>query len=95
MTLSWPLIALVALAIFVLGWLSGRTSRTERDLSGPPATSQPPTRQPRPDPGPSVRAEIEAAIAEGRKIEAIKLLREATGMGLKEAKEAVEAMERR
>ncbi len=35
--------------------------------------------------------EVQAALARGQKIEAIKLLREARGMGLKEAKEAVEA----
>ena len=35
-----------------------------------------------------------AAIQQGRKIEAIKLLREETGLGLKEAKHAVEAYER-
>ena len=33
---------------------------------------------------------IRAAIESGRKIEAIKLVREATGMGLKEAKQLVE-----
>lgn len=34
-----------------------------------------------------------AALAQGEKIEAIKLLREATGLGLKEAKSAVDAAE--
>jgi ribosomal protein L7/L12 len=33
------------------------------------------------------------ALLEGRKIEAIKLCREATGLGLKEAKDAVEELE--
>lgn len=37
--------------------------------------------------------EIQAAVFAGRKIDAIKLYREATGIGLAEAKEAVEAME--
>lgn len=37
---------------------------------------------------------ISAEIAGGRKIEAIKLYREATGVGLKEAKDAVEGMEK-
>lgn len=37
--------------------------------------------------------EVQTALARGQKIEAIKLLREARGMGLKEAKEAVEAHE--
>ena len=39
--------------------------------------------------------QIAVMVAEGRKIEAIKIYREATGAGLKEAKEAVEAIERR
>jgi ribosomal protein L7/L12 len=38
-------------------------------------------------------ASVEQALRNGNKIEAIKLFREATGVGLKEAKEAVEAME--
>jgi ribosomal protein L7/L12 len=37
-------------------------------------------------------AQIRAALATGNKIEAIKLYRAATGVGLKEAKDAVEAM---
>lgn len=35
--------------------------------------------------------EVEQAIAAGRKIDAIKLVREETGLGLKEAKELVDA----
>lgn len=35
---------------------------------------------------------IEEALAAGRKIDAVKLYREATGKGLKESKEAVEAL---
>lgn len=38
-------------------------------------------------------AHVLAALANGQKIEAIRLLREATGLGLKEAKDAVEAVE--
>lgn len=37
--------------------------------------------------------ELEAAIFAGRKIAAIKLYRELTGLGLKESKEAVERIE--
>jgi hypothetical protein len=33
---------------------------------------------------------VEAALAKGNKIEAIKIYREATGLGLKESKEAIE-----
>jgi len=37
---------------------------------------------------------VREAVTSGRKIEAIKLLRAETGMGLKEAKHAVEELER-
>lgn len=40
-------------------------------------------------------AELDALLRNGRKIEAIKRFREVFGVGLKEAKEAVEALERR
>lgn len=42
----------------------------------------------------SEKAELAALILKGSKIEAIKFYREATGFGLKEAKEAVEKLER-
>ncbi len=38
-------------------------------------------------------AEVRALLRAGRKIEAIKRYREVTGVGLKDAKDAVEAME--
>jgi ribosomal protein L7/L12 len=41
----------------------------------------------------SQRQEIESHLFAGRKIQAIKIYREATGLGLKEAKDAVEAIE--
>ncbi|MEJ2410452.1 MAG: ribosomal protein L7/L12 [Novosphingobium sp.] len=86
-SVGWPLIILAALAVFVLGWIVGRGANGTRDLSGPPAIRA------FTEVGPAIRTEIESAIAAGRKIEAIKLLRDATGMGLKESKDAVEAME--
>ena len=36
---------------------------------------------------------LTAALLQGRKIEAIKIYRQATGLGLKEAKEAIEELE--
>ncbi len=47
---------------------------------------------PKPFP-PEKSPELHALIFRGRKIEAIKLHREHTGLGLKEAKDAVEAIE--
>jgi ribosomal protein L7/L12 len=42
---------------------------------------------------PDWQHQVRAALQQGNKIEAIKLYREATGVGLKEAKEAVEALQ--
>jgi len=41
---------------------------------------------------PAVQAEINRALAAGNKIDAIKRYREATGLGLKDAKDAIEAI---
>lgn len=43
---------------------------------------------------PAAIAEVRQLLSEGKKIDAIKVLREATGLGLKEAKDLVEMMER-
>jgi Ribosomal protein L7/L12 C-terminal domain len=47
------------------------------------------------DPYASVPLDIVQALRAGRKIEAIKLYRQASGVGLKEAKDYVEEVERR
>lgn len=44
-------------------------------------------------PAPVSAANVQALLREGKKLEAIKLYREQSGLGLKEAKDAVEAME--
>lgn len=86
------------LAVFLAGFIFGRRDRGRRDLVRPPQMDAPP---PAPPPSirhgassgaspPDIRTQIEAALAAGKKIEAIKLLRAATGMGLKDAKDAVE-----
>lgn len=51
-------------------------------------------RPPQRDAAPGADDQLHALLAEGRKIEAIKLYRERTGAGLREAKEAVDAIER-
>jgi hypothetical protein len=43
-----------------------------------------------PELSPGGRAQVEAALARGNKIGAIKIYREETGVGLKEAREAIE-----
>jgi ribosomal protein L7/L12 len=46
------------------------------------------------EPDPALSARALALLGRGQKIEAIKLYRRETGLGLKEAKDAVEAIER-
>ena len=62
-----------------------------RDLTAPP----PRLDAPRPRRTGTDDAEVVALIRQGRKIEAIKRLRELTGLGLAEAREAVEELEDR
>ena len=84
---AW-LLAVAGLAIVALAWLALR--RPGGDMIERQRRAAPP-----PDPTIDESAllaapEIRAAIAAGRKIEAIKLVREQSGLGLKEAKELVE-----
>jgi hypothetical protein len=44
---------------------------------------------------PEVERQVRAQLAAGRKIQAIKIARDATHLGLKETKDLVEALERR
>jgi hypothetical protein len=78
----------LGLGLLLARYLRGQ--RASRDLRAPP-----------PPPRPMVRVgderidneEIRALIRQDQKIEAIKLVRERTGLGLAEAKDAVEALE--
>ena len=51
-------------------------------------------RVPLPPPGESTMDDVQRLLSEGHKIAAIKVYREVHGVGLKEAKEAVEALQR-
>ena len=96
--LPW-IVAGVVLLILRLWLAFGR--RGDRDLLAPP-----PSLRTAPRPAPSVapaepapepvdlETQLRALLATGRKIEAIKRAREATGLGLAEAKDWVEAIER-
>jgi hypothetical protein len=78
------LTAVSVLFLFVLILLAWRSRESRpRDLTGPP-----PARALAGDDAGDVRA----LLARGDKIEAIKLVREKTGIGLKEAKDLVERM---
>jgi ribosomal protein L7/L12 len=88
MSLTW-IIVVTAVGMLVLAAFAGlvvgvvrAVSRRPTDLFTPPETAG----------GVPVRAQIEALARDGKKIHAIKLLRQASGLGLAEAKEAVERM---
>jgi len=103
-----PIPALIAAGVVLLALLALALRRRGRgtDLTAPPryATPPPPPRYvPPARPWPAgaapigdlpadLAAEVRALLAEDRKIEAIKLVRQATSLGLAEAKEMVERM---
>jgi len=77
--------AVIAL-LLVLGWLGGRSGDSVGQAAFNPDAID----------GAAFSDErIQAALDSGNKIEAIKLYREMTGLGLKEAKDAVEGMARK
>jgi len=90
-----PVLIGAGLAVLLLLALLLRPAR-RRDplLGGQPRIA----RVSKPAPATTLPAESEAQVrillAAGRKIEAIKVAREATGLGLKHAKDLVESMER-
>lgn len=88
--LVW-IVGAAALAVgFVVGRASGRAAARSESLMGVPGAAARPA-APAAVPA-DLPPEVLAAARSGQKIEAIKLLREATGLSLTEAKEAVERL---
>lgn len=87
---QWLVIAVVAWAAFMIGRASAgrRESPEEREMrrmrEGESAADAFASLSP------SVQTDVDRLLAAGKKIEAIKLIREQTGMGLKESKDAAE-----
>ena len=79
--LTWPVVGLLLLLAFAIGYAVGRR-RPDRTVVWSAAT--PPIASP----------DVEALIRQGRTIDAIRRYRELHGTGLKEAKDAVEALAR-
>lgn len=63
-------------------------------LAAGATASAPALPRPTPGAGAALEAEARALLAEDRKLEAIKLVRDRAGLGLREAKEYVERLER-
>jgi hypothetical protein len=91
MYVSMPVLAAIGFAFLVLAALAWRRRGGERDLVAPPR-ARPAGAAPIGDLPPEIAAEARALLAAGRKIEAIKRIRAATGLGLAEAKQLVERM---
>jgi len=100
MFVPMPVLILVAAIVCLLAWLAFGLRGRDRDLLGPPRTRiiqlrivQPRVMPPQPTIlPPDLAAEARALLAAGQKIAAIKLVRDRTGLGLKQAKDAVEAL---
>lgn len=91
MELSWTLVVLVAVGALVAGFLAGRASaggNVNRVPSGPPKHEHV-----RVSSRPEWETEAREQMAAGNKIMAIKIAREGTGLGLKDAKDLVESWE--
>jgi ribosomal protein L7/L12 len=86
---SDQLLLIIAAVVIVLAflWYFARWGSRNSDIVGLAPTTTPPATPA------DVEAEILALLRNGNKIEAIKRLREATGLGLKEAKDAIDALE--
>jgi len=104
---GWVAIVVLLVALALRNGIGGRRGKNDRgDLSGVDPSRMPPSSSAAPPPAAASAkaaalglttehlAEIERQLKAGNKITAVKLMREATGMGLAEAKDAVEAMER-
>jgi hypothetical protein len=100
MYLPMPVLAAIGVSFLALVLLAWRRRGGERDLIAPPrpgVPAQPPRAWPAGaapigDLAEEVAGEVRAQLAAGHKIEAIKLVRAATGLGLAEAKDMVERM---
>jgi len=93
MELSWTLVAIVAVVAALFGFVLGRKGggNVVQVSSGPmqmPGGGQYDTTRQR-DAG--WEAQARALMSTGNKIQAIKVVRDGTGMGLKDAKDLVES----
>jgi large subunit ribosomal protein L7/L12 len=86
-----PEFVLIGAALLIIGFVVGRMTAPRQRTT---VTYEPPRSRPAAKP-PSADAGIEASLRAGNKIEAIRRYRQLNGTSLKEAKDAVEALEAR
>ncbi len=95
MYVPMPYLVAAGLALLLFAWLLlGR--RGDRDLMAPPSgrRAAPPSRPAPPVPTGMLETELRTLLGTGHKLAAIKRAREVLDLGLAEAKELVEAIER-
>jgi ribosomal protein L7/L12 len=88
MTLALLAVAGAAIALLIVFTAMRGGGERHRDLMRPPPMAPEAATL-----APGVADEVRTLLARGAKIEAIKTVRETTGLGLKEAKDLVEAIE--
>ncbi|MEZ0244250.1 MAG: ribosomal protein L7/L12 [Sphingomonas sp.] len=93
MMIPIPVLIAAGAIFLLLVWLLLRRGRG-RDLTAPPTSLRPRMQVPTQALPPGLEDEVRALIAERRHIDAIKRVREETGLGLMEAKTLVDAIER-
>lgn len=86
----WLALAAVAYIAFMIGRATGRASGGAGSSESRRMADEQAIATATANLSPSVWADIDRLLAEKKKIEAIKVLREASGLGLKLAKDAVE-----
>jgi large subunit ribosomal protein L7/L12 len=91
MYVSMPVLAAIGFAFLVLAALAWRRRDRDRDLLAPPRF-RPADAAPVAELPADIAGDVRALSAAGRKIEAIKRVRAATGIGLAEAKDLVDRM---
>ena len=105
MYLPMPVLVLIGIAFLVLALLAFRRRGGPRDLIAPPRAGDgltptlpvplppwPRSAAPVGELSEEIDAQVRRLVAAGEKLEAIKLIRAATGLGLSEAKNLVERM---
>ena len=93
MYVPMPVLAAAGLALLLFAWLLLRR-RGRRDLMAPPVPRAAPPRPAPPAATGMLETELRTLLGAGHKLAAIKRAREVLDLGLAEAKELVEAIER-
>ncbi len=92
MFISMPVLIAIGAGLLVAFFLLRGGARGKERDSLMDVSAAAPRSSARAAPPQDIEAQVRILLAKGEKIEAIKLVREATGLGLKEAKDYVEGL---